>query len=730
MRKLFFISIIIISGSCYVNAQNLAWARKIGGINGAALSAGITVDQQGNNLNCGTFSGNTDFDPGIGTFIFSPLQTYFSGYVQKMDLTGNLIWVKQFDGQGSTAAAAAVTTDASGNVYVTGTFHGSVDLDPGSGTYIVSYPNPNLTDICMFVCKLNSNGDFQWGRAITGPGMTKPLAIMVDPTNQSLYTTGSFSNTIDFNTGSGTYTLDPAFGTSFIHKLDTAGNFIWARNIGSNVYPGTGVAIAHDVNGNVYTTGNFFGAVNDFDPGPATYSLNYSFGSELYISKLSASGDFISAQQIGGVGDYHGTGILVNGSKVYVSGFYSDTTDFDPGPASYTLNSVSWSQDGFVMSLDTSGIFQWASGFGGYGIDYPTSLIQTNSGNLICGGYFDQSGDFDPGINTHILNCSGQDDAFILELTPTGNFVWAGAIGNNGLDRIASLGTDSYDNVYMSGRFMNTVDFYPGSSTYTLNAGPSGVVSGFAGKFSGTCASPQAPQVASPSTLLLCESQSATFSVTGNANMLWYSSATSSIPVQSGPVLHTQSLIPGSYTWFAEANTCTNSIVRAQVSATVYANPQLILTGSSPALCAGETYTISASGADTYTWISGQNQASIAVSPNLTTAYSLTASAGPSCNSTSVFTVEVIDCLGFSEVKEIKSITTYPNPSNGLFHLRFANTEQIYSVIIIDALGRPVPFIFDSSTGSIQIEHVEEGIYNLEVLTNNGTYHSKILLKD
>src|SRR5690242_932445 len=51
--------------------------------------------------------------------------------------------------------------------------------------------------------------------------------------NGNVYIAGSFYNTVDFNPGFGTLNLT-SFGSSdgFIVKLDSSGNFIWARQIG------------------------------------------------------------------------------------------------------------------------------------------------------------------------------------------------------------------------------------------------------------------------------------------------------------------------------------------------------------------------------------------------------------------------------------------------------------------------------------------------------------------
>ncbi len=63
-----------------------------------------------------------------------------------------------------------------------------------------------------------------------------------------------------------------------------------------------GNSIAVDANGFVYTTGSFAGTV-DFNPAPAiTSNITSAGGSDIFISKLDAAGNFVVARQMGGEG--------------------------------------------------------------------------------------------------------------------------------------------------------------------------------------------------------------------------------------------------------------------------------------------------------------------------------------------------------------------------------------------------------------------------------------------
>ena len=91
----------------------------------------------------------------------------------------------------------------------------------------------------------------------------------------NIYTTGLFQGTVDFDPGAGTANLTSNGGRDvFVSKLDSSGNYLWAKSWGSAADPGlnaddTSRSVAVDSSGNVYTTGYFQRTV-DFDPGAGT----------------------------------------------------------------------------------------------------------------------------------------------------------------------------------------------------------------------------------------------------------------------------------------------------------------------------------------------------------------------------------------------------------------------------------------------------------------------------
>ncbi len=110
-----------------------------------------------------------------------------------------------------------------------------------------------ITLFSLVVSLASSGQTLQWAKNMGGPASENANAIAVDLSG-NVYTTGYFQNISDFDPGPGTFTLaEMGSNDVFISKLDVAGNFVWAKRIGSyNEENAKGIAL--DASGNVYVT--------------------------------------------------------------------------------------------------------------------------------------------------------------------------------------------------------------------------------------------------------------------------------------------------------------------------------------------------------------------------------------------------------------------------------------------------------------------------------------------
>lgn len=312
---------------------NLLWAKAMGGT-GNALGYALAIDSAGNVYTTGRFAEIVDFDPGEGTAELTSAGES-DIFVSKLNGTGDFVWAKRLGGF-SDDQALGIGVDSAGNVYTSGQFQGSADFDPGTGT--VELTSAGESDI--FVSKLNGNGDFVWAKQIGGSDIDRAVRLAMDGAG-NVHVTGRFAGSVDFDPGPGTANLsgNGSEPDSFVLKLDGDGNYVWAVAMGGTDGE-RGVGIAVDNAGNLNATGWFRGTA-DFDPGQGVFNLTSSGEDDVYVVKLNSSGNFVWAKNFGGPFSEEGWGITVDqAGNVYTTGSFINTADFDPGPGTFTLTAA------------------------------------------------------------------------------------------------------------------------------------------------------------------------------------------------------------------------------------------------------------------------------------------------------------------------------------------------------------------------------------------------------
>ncbi|MFA6150975.1 MAG: SBBP repeat-containing protein [Chitinophagaceae bacterium] len=460
MKKLFFFLLTF----CWISLSHayyykLDWANSIGG-KGNNVGTSLVVDADGNVYTCGYFSGTADFDPGPGVFNLTSLGS-LDIFITKYDGSGNFKWAKSCGGPDN-EFVTGITIGITGNILTVGNFRNTVDFDPGPGMF--SMTSAGGSDI--FILSLDSIGRFQWAKQFSGSMEQSGSSIITDIAG-NIYTTGSFSGPTDFDPGVGVYSLNTTTGTgpgdAFVLKLNSTGDFIWAKQFTGTASKG-GVSVKVDKRQNVYSTGSFQSTV-DFDPGSGIYNLKSAGNNDIYVSKLDSSGNFLWAGQIGGKGSDGGASCALDSmNNLFVTGNFAGTVDFDPDfIKSHTITSTL--QGTFILKLDSAGKFKWVKKFEGF--SGGTSITLDPDENIYTTGSFRGDADFDPGPGKYDLHVKGggATDIFISRLNPAGDFVWAQSFGSTQYDDGRSIVADGWGHIYLAGDFGDSVDFDPSKDT-------------------------------------------------------------------------------------------------------------------------------------------------------------------------------------------------------------------------------------------------------------------------
>ncbi len=432
MKNLIAVWLLVCLGSVVYGqtTPQWLWAVRAGGT-GNDYCFNISRDNAGNLYVTGKFLEVAQFG---GTQITS------SGgndiYVAKLDHNGNWLWAMRAGGTG-TDQSSSISTDGSGNSYVTGYFNASADF---GGTTLTSSGGQDT-----FIAKLDTNGNWLWAQR--AGGVSHDQGLCVEFSEGYCYLTGDFSSTASF----GGFSLFSAGSVdSFIARLDANGNWLWVDQAGGTGSE-EGDCVSIDPAGNCYIGGYFQGTASF---GPHTLTAN---GHDVYIAKLDQECNWLWATSGGGAGIDGPWSISTDDSGYSnVTGPFQYTAVF----GSTTLNCLG-SQDVFIARLDANGNWLWAKRAGGTAVssnhtDSGTCIALDNNGNcLVTGHFYGADADF----GSTVLTNRGLYDLFVAKLDIDGNWVWVISGGSTSNDSSYGICYDGEGGSYAAGQFSETVHF-------------------------------------------------------------------------------------------------------------------------------------------------------------------------------------------------------------------------------------------------------------------------------
>lgn len=416
----------------YNGQGQLVWANHMGGSTTSESPHGIDVDDDNNIYVAGYFGStvttgplNADFNPlGGGTITSQGNEDIF---VAKYDSSGLYQWAFGLGniGQETQERAWDIATDSSGNSYVVGGFHGTMNFNPLGTSMNDSLPDNSAG---LFIAKYNTNGIAQWVVILDVKGnsvFTETYATCDLDENGNLFVAGNFRGTnVDFNP-LGTATTLSSYGQNdiFLAKYNVSnGSLNWVKRIGSVaqdlVAPG---ALRCDNNGNPYFTGRLSGinTVN-FNPNVGTNNVT---NSSLFLTSYDTNGNLRFVESMNsGIGD-GGHRVSFDGNNdVYVAGWMNGTASF----GTHTLTANSTTADNFLAkySNDLSTCY-WALNFGGTGstgnsIVAGLSVDQDNN-PIITGQLYGTNANVNPlGSSPYSLSSIGNNDCFVIKYNSNG----------------------------------------------------------------------------------------------------------------------------------------------------------------------------------------------------------------------------------------------------------------------------------------------------------------------
>jgi hypothetical protein len=616
------------------------WGTYYGGTGGDS-GLNSAIDANGNVYMAGTTSSNN----GTSIATVGSHQSVYGGgqdnaYLAKFNSAGVRQWSTYYGGP-VREFGLNCALDNSGNVFVVGHSLSStlnIVATPGSHQPVFG----GIWD--AYLVKFNSNGVRQWGTYYGGPGLEHGNGVACDAAG-NIYITGktdALTSTAIATPGSHQSTFG-GVEDAFLAKFNTNGVRQWATYYGgTGTDVGRGVTV--DATGNVYLTGWTDNSVANVIATPGAHQNSFGGGSfDAFVVKFNSNGVRQWGTQYGGNGTdmAYDCDIDIFGN-VYMAGKTSSSFSIAT-PGSHQASFGGGPQDAFLVSFNSNGTRNWGTYYGGNGDDeswgcaihksghvYITGLTSSNTGTVMA----------TPGSHQPIYG-GGSFDAFIAQFDTAGVRTWGSYYGETGGDVGYGCTTDNAYHVY----FVGSTDTNSGISI----ASPGSHQQNFAGGFGDgflvkfyDCPAPLAPASNTSSTnLTYCSPGATTLSAISSNSVVWYASPTSTTPIGTSSVYVTPVLQSGVFTYYAEAVSCTVSLIRTPISVTVNPTPTLNISANPTLVCAGKSSTLSVTGANTYTWSNSANSTSLVETPASTSIYTVTGTSSLGCVGSNTFELSV-----------------------------------------------------------------------------------------
>lgn len=367
----------------------------------------------------GAFAGTSDMNPGTGISNLSVNGGgWWDAFILKIDFNGNYLWSQRYGGT-IIDCGRDIAFDDSNNIYLLGYFSGTADFNYAA-------PVNNLTTnggADNFILKLDSAGNYLWVKKIGGSADDDFLSLEIDNTGNIYFGGGYFhSPTIDMDPGPGVFNLT-ANGNwcSPLAKLDANGNFLWAVSLGNNSQiAGFATFELNPVSNQLYYVGKFQ-ATLDVDPGPSINTITSIGSTDIFLVCLNDAGNYQWSLSFGGPASedyehYYSSCLSFDANgRIYLTGSFNQTVDFDPGPLTNNITSAG-ANDIFCSVFSAGGNYIQTVNFGGQGDDIGSSVATFPNDILYLSGRFSNTVDFDPTSGNYPLTSQGQFDHYLVKL--------------------------------------------------------------------------------------------------------------------------------------------------------------------------------------------------------------------------------------------------------------------------------------------------------------------------
>ncbi len=353
---------------------------------------------------------------------------------QKLIIDPALVWATYFGGE-QPDEGRTCTTDADGNIYVGGVTYSTTGINEGGYQTVLGGGGD------AFLVKFSSNGTRLWATYYGGINYEIGNSCAADASGNIYLAGHSGSSGLAAN---GHQNVWAGSYDGFLVKFNSNGIRIWATYYGGSGME-NGNSCATDAAGNVYFAGRAGSATNIAASGHQN-SLGGG-ANDAFIVKFDSNGVRQWGTYYGGTGTdaFHGCAVDPAGN-VYMAGETNSTSNIAHNAHQSSLAGFA---DAFLVKLNSSGVLQWGTYYGGGATDYGYDCAADASGNVYLAGQTLSSGGI--AATGHQNSIAGNSEAFLAKFNSNGVRQWGTYYGGASSDLANSCAVDASGNVYIAG---------------------------------------------------------------------------------------------------------------------------------------------------------------------------------------------------------------------------------------------------------------------------------------
>jgi hypothetical protein len=323
-------------------------------------------------------------------------------------------------------------------------------------------PRPLLFEPLEPRCLLDGLGllppGYGWTQTLGASGFDTAVAIQQD-TAGDLIIAGFFEGTVDFDPSPDHTQWRTSQGSRdiFVTKLSAAGQHLWTWTAGG-LQADQPHGLCLSPLGEVLVTGEYR-LTADFDSRGSGDERTAAGGSDVFVTKLGADGQYLWTRTFGGTSFESGQGIAVDSQgRVIAVGNFRGTVDFDLAGQGDSRTSRGQS-DVFLTRLAADGSYLGTLQYGGTSIDLAADVSVDAQDKIALAGMFMGSVDFDPTVGQDVHESAGYYDVFVTRITAAGAYGGTTIFGGTKDQEVTALVHDADGNIYVTGGYEGTVVF-------------------------------------------------------------------------------------------------------------------------------------------------------------------------------------------------------------------------------------------------------------------------------